>query len=153
MHCYANFEQAWKARLGLTLNHGHNDVVNLVQQAWEQPGVNDIRLLSYLYQILAEATRRDQGHNLNISGVGDGNLKVWQRAAKALGRKEDRQELWSALGQVALAEECWEDFRLVSKKSDLGLTMRIARAPSRQIFSCLLHTAVDSSRLILGVPC
>ncbi|KAG9196320.1 hypothetical protein G6011_01441 [Alternaria panax] len=96
----------------LTLSHGHNDVVNLVQQAWEQPGVNDIRLLSYLYQTLAEATRRDQGHKLSISGVGDGNLKVWQRAAKALGRKEDRQELWSALGKVALGEECWEDFRL-----------------------------------------
>ncbi|CAN9370096.1 unnamed protein product [Alternaria alternata] len=106
------FLLAWKARLGLTLNHGHNDVVNLVQQAWEQPGVDDVRLLSYLYQILAEAMRRDQGNNLNISGVGDGNLKIWQRAAKALGRKEDRQELWSALGKVALAEECWEDFRL-----------------------------------------
>ncbi|KAL1793372.1 hypothetical protein ACET3X_008354 [Alternaria dauci] len=106
------FLLAWKARLGLTLNHGHNDVVNLVQQAWEQPGVNDTRLLSYLYRIIAEATRRDQGLNLNISGVGDGNLKVWQRAAKALGRKEDRQELWSAFGKAALTEECWEDFRL-----------------------------------------
>ena len=52
--------------------------------------------------------------------MGDGNLKVWQRAAKALGRKEDRQELWSALGKVALAEECWEDFRLVRKKSKLA---------------------------------
>jgi uncharacterized protein HemY len=101
--------------------------VNLVQQAWELPGVNDIRLLSYLYRTLAEATRKSQGNNLNISGVGDGNLKVWQRAAKTLGRKEDRQELWSALGQVALAEECWEDFRLVSKNSDLSLTMRLGR--------------------------
>jgi N-terminal acetyltransferase B complex non-catalytic subunit len=114
-YSYANSKQAWKARLSLTLNHVQTDVASLVQQAWEQPGVNDIRLLSYLYQILAAATRKDQDNNLNISGVGDENLKVWQRAAKALGRKEERQDLWSALGKVALAEECWEDFRLVRK--------------------------------------
>jgi N-terminal acetyltransferase B complex non-catalytic subunit len=109
------------------LSNEDADVANLVQQAWEQPGVNDIRLLSYLYQVLAEATRRDQDNNLNISGVGDGNLKVWQRAAKALGRKEDRQDLWSALGKVALAEECWEDFRLVRKTPDPGLNPLVSR--------------------------
>jgi len=109
------------------LNNVDTDVANLVQQAWEQPGVNDIRLLSYLYKILADATRKDQDNNLNISGVGDGNLKVWQRAAKALGRKEDRQDLWSALANVALAEECWEDFRLVRKKPASGHDLVVSR--------------------------
>ncbi|KAI4708553.1 hypothetical protein J4E89_006609 [Alternaria sp. Ai002NY15] len=147
------FLLAWKARLCLTLNNVDTDVANLVQQAWEQPGVNDIRLLSYLYKILADATRRDQNNNLNISGVGDGNLKVWQRAAKALGRKEDRQDLWSALANVALAEECWEDFRLAvfhySKETKEGAGSTSAKKHAHFTQTLAIQLAAEQQR---GLP-
>ncbi|KAI4918402.1 hypothetical protein J4E90_002786 [Alternaria incomplexa] len=147
------FLLAWKARLCLTLNNVDTDVASLVQQAWEQPGVNDIRLLSYLYKILADATRRDQNNNLNISGVGDGNLKVWQRAAKALGRKEDRQDLWSALANVALAEECWEDFRLAvfhySKETKEGAGSTSAKKHAHFTQTLAIQLAAEQQR---GLP-
>ncbi|KAI4618609.1 hypothetical protein J4E80_005211 [Alternaria sp. BMP 0032] len=147
------FLLAWKARLCLSLNNVDTDVANLVQQAWEQPGVNDIRLLSYLYKILADATRKDQDNNLNISGVGDGNLKVWQRAAKALGRKEDRQDLWSALANVALAEECWEDFRLAvfhySKETKEGAGSTSAKKHAHFTQTLAIQLAAEQQR---GLP-
>lgn len=82
-----------------------------LQQAWQQPGVYDIRLLAYMYKLLAEATRRHTT-TVCISGLGNENSKVWLSAAKSMGRRE-RQELWSALGRAAFGEECWEDFRFV----------------------------------------
>ena len=87
-----------------------------LQQAWKQPGLTDTRLLSYIYRLLAEATRRQQDNGLLFSSVGNENEKVWQDSAKALGRKEDKKELWSELGRVALREECWEDFRKVCRR-------------------------------------
>jgi N-terminal acetyltransferase B complex non-catalytic subunit len=106
-------EQAWKADLSLQLNQEPKTVVSQLQQAWKQPGLIDSRLLSYIYRLLAEATRRQQDNGLSFSSVGNENKKVWQDAAKALTRKDERKELWSELGRVSLGEECWEDFREV----------------------------------------
>ncbi|KAF1836577.1 hypothetical protein BDW02DRAFT_566843 [Decorospora gaudefroyi] len=105
------FLTAWKADLSLRQSQEPDAVVTQVREAWQQPGSTDTRLLSYLYKTLAEATRRKRDDAVNIGSVGDENFKVWQNAAKALSRKEDRLELWSALGRVALREDCWEDFR------------------------------------------
>jgi uncharacterized protein HemY len=69
-----------------------------------------------MYRLLAEATRRQQDNGLLFSSVGNENEKVWQDAAKALSSKDDRKELWSELGRVSLREECWEDFRKVSRR-------------------------------------
>jgi N-terminal acetyltransferase B complex non-catalytic subunit len=106
-------DQAWKADLSLQLNQEPKTVVSQLQQAWKQPGLTDTRLLSYMYKLLAEATRRQQDNGLLFSSVGNENEKVWQDTAKALGRKEDKKELWSELGRASLREECWEDFRKV----------------------------------------
>jgi N-terminal acetyltransferase B complex non-catalytic subunit len=109
------FCQAWKADLSLQLTQEPETVVCQLQQAWKQPGITDIRLLSYIYRLLAEATRRQQDNGQPFSSVGTENEKVWQDAAKALGHKEERKELWSELGRVSLREECWEDFRKVCR--------------------------------------
>jgi N-terminal acetyltransferase B complex non-catalytic subunit len=108
--------QAWKADLSLQLNQEPKTVIFQLQQAWKQPGLTDIRLLSYMYRLLAEATRRQQDNGLLFSSVGNENEKVWQDSAKALGHKEEKKELWSELGRVALREECWEDFRKVCRR-------------------------------------
>jgi hypothetical protein len=108
-------DQAWKADLSLQLNQEPKIVVTLLQQAWKQPGLTDTQLLSYMYRLLAEATRKQQDNGQHFSSVGNENEKVWQDAAKALGRKDERKELWSELGRVSLREECWEDFRKVRR--------------------------------------
>ncbi|RMZ73963.1 cytoskeleton organization [Pyrenophora seminiperda CCB06] len=105
------FLLAWKANLSLQLSRDAETAIRHVQQAWQQPGSNDIRLLSYLYGVVVEATRKHRRLR-SISGAGDENFKVWQSTAKALAHKQDREDLWSALGKVALREECWDDFRL-----------------------------------------
>jgi len=110
----ANLYEAWEANLSLQWSCDAETAIDQVQQAWQQPGSNDVRLLSYLYETLAEATRRSRNLNV-ISSMGDENSKVWQSAAKTLVRKQDREDLWSGLAKVTLREECWEDFRLVQR--------------------------------------
>lgn len=104
------FLLAWKADISLQLTQDPKNVVLQIQQAWQQPGPYDIRLLAYLYRLFAEAMRRSSAANSCISGLGNENSKVWLSASKTLSPQE-RQELWSALGKAAWREECWEDFR------------------------------------------
>ncbi|KAJ5064549.1 hypothetical protein J3E74DRAFT_402994 [Bipolaris maydis] len=104
------FLLAWKADISLQLTQDPKNVVLQIQQAWQQPGPYDIRLLAYLYRLFAEAMRRSSVANSCISGLGNENSKVWLSASKTLSPQE-RQELWSTLGKAAWREECWEDFR------------------------------------------
>ncbi|KAE8847095.1 hypothetical protein PTNB73_03242 [Pyrenophora teres f. teres] len=145
------FLLAWEANLSLHLSHDAETAIRQVQQAWEQPGSNDVRLLSYLYEVLAEATRQSR-RLLEISSVGDENSKKWQSAAKALTRKQDREDLWSALGKVASRERCWEDFRLAvvqyNKEIKEGTISPSAKKQAHytQIIA-LQHAASQQSRI------
>ncbi|CAO2648943.1 Nn.00g098920.m01.CDS01 [Neocucurbitaria sp. VM-36] len=101
---------AWRADLSLRLNQDPELVLSGLQQTCQLPGLTDTRLLSYLYKLCAETSRRPSGA-FNISSIGTEFLKPWQNAAKALGRKHDRLELWDALFNAAMREDCWEDVR------------------------------------------
>ncbi|EDU45355.1 N-acetyltransferase B complex non catalytic protein [Pyrenophora tritici-repentis] len=147
------FLLAWEANLSLHLNHDAETAIRQVQQAWEQPGSNDVRLLSYLYEVLAEATRKSH-RVLEISSVGDANSKKWQSAAKTLTRKQDREDFWSALGKVASRERCWEDFRLAvvqyNKEIKEGTTSPSAKKQAHYTQIIALQQAASQQSRIEG---
>ena len=105
--------------MSLRLNQNPELVLSGLQQTCQLPGLTDTRLLSYLYEICAETSRRPSGA-FNISSIGTEFLKPWQNAAKALGRKHDRLELWDALFNAAMREDCWEDVRFVRRPNPIS---------------------------------
>lgn len=94
-------------------NEFSEDVVIRLNEVCSQPGLSDPRLLSYLYKLCAEATRRTQSFGHSAITIGNEWLKPWQSAAKALNRKGDRLDLWNTLFLAAMREDLWEDVRFV----------------------------------------
>ncbi|EUC41961.1 hypothetical protein COCMIDRAFT_104795 [Bipolaris oryzae ATCC 44560] len=141
------FLLAWKADISLQLTQDPKNVLLQVQQAWQQPGPYDIRLLAYLYRLSAEAMRRSNATNTCMSGLGNENSKVWLSASKTLSPQE-RQELWSALGKVAWHEQCWEDFRfaVVQYSKELKDTSASASMKKHTHFIQILATQLAAEQ-------
>jgi N-terminal acetyltransferase B complex non-catalytic subunit len=83
----------------------------------EFPGLRDTQLLSYLYELYLEATRRartSKGQAMIINTAGKGVQQAWQSATKGAKSKIEQGDLWNAFFDVAVQEDCWEDVRFVS---------------------------------------
>ena len=89
-------------------------VLDRLAQISHDQGLADTRLLSYLYRLGIEATRRSLSEARSLSSIGTELLKPWQHAAKSLDRRNDRLHLWDSLFNTAMREDCWEDVRFVS---------------------------------------
>jgi len=72
----------------------------------------DTQLLSYMYKVFIEATRR-KSQILEQYTIGTNARSCWQAAAKTFRHKDDRMSLWSDLFKVALQENVWDDVRFV----------------------------------------
>ncbi len=106
--------QAWRVDLSLQQNSDSKLALDRLKQVSQGEGLTDSRLLSYLYRLSIEATRRGLSSPSNISSVGTELLKPWQTTVKAIERRNDRLQLWDALFNTAMREGCWEDVRFVS---------------------------------------
>lgn len=105
--------QTWKADLALQRNMNPKDVAEDLLKIHHSIGA-DTQLLSYLYRLYFEATRRGLKGGICQNSIGQDALKIWQGVAKKLQRAEDRMELWDLLFKSALREDAWEDIRYVS---------------------------------------
>ncbi|KAF2265685.1 hypothetical protein CC78DRAFT_184270 [Lojkania enalia] len=102
----------WQSEVLLSLRtDGKRILDNLKSIISHQPPINDRQLLTYTYELLAEATRRYDPSVACLTSIGTEGLKTWQNAAKTLQSRKARLDLWSELFICAMKEDCWEDVR------------------------------------------